>query len=293
MYFYHLYLAIIKIAKSANQLIKRIHIGEVYDTNFTIHLNYTQICSTVISKIWLKLRQNVPCLTPWTEQMTKPSDKTTNAWDWITLRKQTVSDSHVSKPLNWEWPTQSHILSPMPQATFLTSTKPTNKKPSQKKKALPSSPSCLNVSLPSSTPCQHPIVCKLVVILSSVLSVPCEKSVRWETHSLAHSSQWFRYSAVWSSSYVVRQRGHCSSAAPCGAVLLIVLFELVSGGLFLSGSAVSVCRWGTFFRPMWSRREDGASWTLWMMKKQCVLLIWIIKSHAGWAALKTNGNLKW
>lgn len=51
MYFYHLYLAIIKIAKSANQLIKRIHIGEVYDTNFTIHLIYTQICNTVLNKI--------------------------------------------------------------------------------------------------------------------------------------------------------------------------------------------------------------------------------------------------
>lgn len=40
-----------KIAKSANQLIKRIHMDEVYDTNFTIHLNYTQICNTVLSKI--------------------------------------------------------------------------------------------------------------------------------------------------------------------------------------------------------------------------------------------------
>ncbi len=51
MYFYHLYLAIVKISKSANQLIKRIHIDEVYDTNFTIHLNNTQICNTVLSKI--------------------------------------------------------------------------------------------------------------------------------------------------------------------------------------------------------------------------------------------------
>lgn len=158
-------------------------------------------------------------------------------------------------------------------------------KPKRKtKKALPSF-ECLHQH-----PVKHPIVCKLVVILSSVLSVPCEKSVRWETHSLAHSSQWFRYSVVCSSSYVVRQRGHCSSAAPCGAVLLIVLVELVSGGLFLSGSAVSVCRCGTFFRPMWSRREDEASWTLWAMKKQSVLFkenwIWILKNYAGQVALR-------
>ncbi len=170
---------------------------------------------------------------------------------------------------------------------------PQSEKPSlkeNKKKLFLRLPSCLNVPLPSSNPVKHPIVCKLVVILSSVLSVPCEKSVRWETHSLAHSSQWFRYSFACSSSYVVRQRGHWSSAAPCGAVLLIVLVELVSGGLFLSGSAVSVCLWGTFFRPMWSRREDEASWTLWAMKKQSVLFkenwIWILKSYAGRVALK-------
>lgn len=131
MYFYHLYLEI-KNSKKCKPADKENTYQwgiwyQVYDP------------SELYTDLQYSIKQNliVTCLKPWHQRNGKNpvtyKPKMLKIEYLFISKPSAFYDSHVSKPLNWKWPTQSHILSPMPQATFLTSTKSTIEKPRLKK----------------------------------------------------------------------------------------------------------------------------------------------------------------
>lgn len=87
-------------------------------------------------------------------------------------------------------------------------------------------------------------------------------------HSLAHSSQWFRYSVVSLSLNVARQRGHCRSDSPwlpCQVIFSAAIateaagFCWTSAVLLKRGSEESLCRLEVILCPMWTRQTGISS----------------------------------